>query len=527
MSVRYPVPQAARSRVGRSGIWNAPLTTASADVTLALTGVAATGQIGDLGDSVSYALTGNAATGSVGSLGDEVSYALTGVAATGGAGSIIPSTTYALTGNSATGAPGSVSSAPSYAISGVAATGNVGAVVPSITYALTGNEATGAVGTVSTGSDVTTALTGVAATGQVGTPGVSITYALTGVSAAGSAGSIAAAASYAIGGNAATGSVGSVEDAVAYALTGVQALGEVGTLVVPGDVTRALTGVSAIGQVGNLSASTEAAIPDVVGLSQADAIAALEAAGFVVSSSTSPSLHVAVGLVISQDPAAGSSAAAGSTVALLISNGSAALIGGGRRKNVPFRPIKRKRKEVESRLPIAKVEAKASGLLLGLMARGLATPTLPQPTLPEPAPALAVASIAPAVLVEVPPAAIEEPKPEVLPLTLDAVAQMMREHYAVLLAQLAHVTSELEQMRTAAAPPAPPTEIPMLRDPVNDAMHALLPTLRDPIDLDAVLEEPEERPPAKPAPAAPPKMTREQIDTENERRARLAVERLL
>lgn len=233
-------------------------TQASADVTLALTGVAATGAVGNLGDAISYALTGNAATGSVGNLGDAISYALTGNAASGGVGSVVPSIAYALTGNAATGAPGSLAAGVSYALTGNAATGNVGAVVSDISYGLTGNQATGAVGTLSTGNDASAALTGVSATGQVGTLGVSITYALTGVSAAGSVGSLLASITQPVTGNQATGSVGSLGDAVSYGLTGVQATGEVGTLGVPGDVTKALTGVSAEGQVGNLTPALEA-----------------------------------------------------------------------------------------------------------------------------------------------------------------------------------------------------------------------------------------------------------------------------
>lgn len=68
------------------------------------------------------------------------------------------------------------------------------------------------------------------------------------------------------------------------------------------------------------------------------------------------------------------------------------------------------------------------------------------------------------------------------------------------------------------------------RDPVHEALHALLPAISEPIDLDAIPEEPDQAPEALEAvapPPAPPKMTREQIDAENERRARLAAERLL
>ena len=55
---------------------------------------------------------------------------------------------------------------------------------------------------------------------------------------------------------------------------------------------------------------------------------------------------------------------------------------------------------------------------------------------------------------------------------------------------------------------------------------SLLPALAEPIDIDAVPEEPEPAA-AAPAPPEPPRMTREQINAENERRARIAAERLL
>lgn len=165
------------------------------------------------------------------------------------------------------------------------------------------------------------------------------------------------------------------------------------------------------------------------------------------------------------------------------------------------------------------VKPKVSPLLLGLMARGLAMPTPAAPMLPEPAPVLDVASIAQAVLLEALPAAIEVPKPEAAPTPEQQLAARVQE----LEQQMMQLQADLAALRQ---PPEPAQAT--ARDPVHEALHALLPALSEPIDLDALPEEPEQPPEiAAPAPAAPPKMTREEIDAENERRARLAAEILL
>jgi hypothetical protein len=62
-------------------------------------------------------------------------------------------------------------------------------------------------------------------------------------------------------------------------------------------------------------------VPDVVGLSEADATTAVEAEGLTVTVTTAYSASIAVGLVISQDPIAGSSVTAGSAVTITVSLG--------------------------------------------------------------------------------------------------------------------------------------------------------------------------------------------------------------
>ncbi len=72
----------------------------------------------------------------------------------------------------------------------------------------------------------------------------------------------------------------------------------------------------------------EADIPNVVGLSEADARTRLENAGFEVTTQTAPDEAIAVGDVISQNPSGGT-APPGSTVTIVVSTGPAGGGGGG------------------------------------------------------------------------------------------------------------------------------------------------------------------------------------------------------
>ncbi len=67
-----------------------------------------------------------------------------------------------------------------------------------------------------------------------------------------------------------------------------------------------------------------ATIPDVSGMSQADAVAALEAAGYVVSVQQEASDTVAAGNIVRTDPVSGTELAAGETVTVVVSTGSGA-----------------------------------------------------------------------------------------------------------------------------------------------------------------------------------------------------------
>ena len=66
----------------------------TSDVTIALTGVAATAAVGTLGVLLTLGLTGNAGTGAVGTVSPATSVSVSGNAGTGSVGSVTPSNTH-------------------------------------------------------------------------------------------------------------------------------------------------------------------------------------------------------------------------------------------------------------------------------------------------------------------------------------------------------------------------------------------------------------------------------------------------
>ena len=82
-------------------------------------------------------------------------------------------------------------------------------------------------------------------------------------------------------------------------------------------------GQTALGFV-NVTTAASRTVPNVVGLTQANAQTSITAAGLSVGAiTTANSATVAAGSVISQNPASGASVAAGSAVALVVSLGPA------------------------------------------------------------------------------------------------------------------------------------------------------------------------------------------------------------
>lgn len=169
----------------------------STDLSLALTGVAATGAVGGITQSggspppVNYGqinrpvigLNGPIALSAFGrppratsnAFTANLTLALSGVAAAAALGSISAQVAMALTGISATGAVGTVGASSggnlSLTLTGVAATTALGALAPSTVMTLTGNSAVGVLGTVTysgSSANLTLALIGVAAIGRIG-----------------------------------------------------------------------------------------------------------------------------------------------------------------------------------------------------------------------------------------------------------------------------------------------------------------------------------------------------------------------
>jgi hypothetical protein len=121
--------------------------------------------------SVTVAVTGVEATGSVGTVGVAATVPTSGVSATGAVGTVDAAVTIGLSGAQATGQVGNADVAVTVPTIGVEATGSVGTVSTAapITVSLSGVEAAGSVGSVSIAGDVTVSLSGVEATGSVGT----------------------------------------------------------------------------------------------------------------------------------------------------------------------------------------------------------------------------------------------------------------------------------------------------------------------------------------------------------------------
>ncbi len=194
-------------------------------------------------------------------------------------------------------------------------------------------------------------------------------------------------------------------------------------------------------------------VPDVVGLAQADATTTLEGDGFVVAVTTAASSTVPAGQVISQDPVGGSFATAGSTVTIVVSTGDVPsvnpLMGGSKKKkkpnrNIQFKPAAEAGEETptdETKPEPAK--KRASGLLLGLLARlepeATAALVVPEPVAPAPV----VVAEAPAVVVAPAPAPVEPAAPTPDPVAVELTS--LKDRIAGLEGTLMHMLSVLDR----------------------------------------------------------------------------------
>lgn len=140
----------------------------------------------------------------------------------------------------------------------------------------------------------------------------------------------------------------------------------------PGVTPDATPGVEWRQQSGHGLSSIAAAqpveVPNVVGETEAAGTTTLETALFVVSVSTAYSASVALGLIISQDPAGGAFAAEGSTVGIVVSLGpepAATNLGGDDappRKQKDYRPELDEKRLQEQRELRESIE-RAAGLI--------------------------------------------------------------------------------------------------------------------------------------------------------------------
>lgn len=256
---------------------------ASADATVNLTGVGATGAAGAAIARVDPALTGVAGAGSAGDVAKTVGPAVTGVQGAGAAGDFAKTATPpTLTGVAGTGSAGSFTPNVQPALAGVAGTGAAGDVTAQVTALsnLSGLEAIGTIGGFGFGVDAP--LPGVVGVGEAGSFPEPLEPHLVGVPASGQAGNIKASV---LGWSFTPRDRGElwrpiddqgpedwnpqppdtldvwVSNSKSKAMAGVQARGEVGTIGVEVEeaenptISKAVTGVAATGGVGNLTAS--------------------------------------------------------------------------------------------------------------------------------------------------------------------------------------------------------------------------------------------------------------------------------
>lgn len=140
-------------------IW-VPVAAAAGDITVGLTGQAASATAGALAPSAAKALVGESAAAAAGTLSPAASMSLTGAAATAAAGTLAPTS--------------------AKAISGQAASAAAGTVAPATTLGLAGQAATAATGFVTVPGDVTLALTGISMSANAGTLAPATARALSG-----------------------------------------------------------------------------------------------------------------------------------------------------------------------------------------------------------------------------------------------------------------------------------------------------------------------------------------------------------
>lgn len=211
------------------------------------------------GSDVTVALTGQAATASAGTLVPSSSKALSGQAVTASAGTLTPTYSLALTGSAVTTSAGTLTPSASKALLGTAVTVSAGTVTPSTAVALSGQAVTVSAGTITynAGSDITLALSGQDVTASAGTLVPSSNVSLAGSAVTASAGTVVPTFPRTLSGSAVTASAGTVTPSMSVPLVGQAVTVSAGTITYApqGDVTVALTGEAVTVSAGTLTPS--------------------------------------------------------------------------------------------------------------------------------------------------------------------------------------------------------------------------------------------------------------------------------
>lgn len=212
------------------------------DVTVALTGIAATAQPGNLAADHARALTGAQATAQQGSIGVDRATPLTGSQATASAGSVSLGVTVGVSGVSGTLTAGNLAPALTKALTGIASAGEPGTLNVTTFVPLSGNASIVSPGTVGVPSnpDVTVALTGVSASAAAGNLSTDRETAITGAQSGAAAGNVAVNNERGLTSAPIVVEAGSVAPSTARALSGNESATGIGSLGVSRD--RALTG---------------------------------------------------------------------------------------------------------------------------------------------------------------------------------------------------------------------------------------------------------------------------------------------
>ena len=150
------------------------------DITLALSGQAATSTAGSLLPQFAVPMTGQGATVAAGTTSPSLSGVLAGAAISSTAGSLLPQFSIPMTGQRATLTAGSTTPGYSFGLTGQGMTSATGSLLPVFGIPLTGQQITVTPGTMTPFAGVVLALTGQGMTSSTGTLGVQFEVPLTG-----------------------------------------------------------------------------------------------------------------------------------------------------------------------------------------------------------------------------------------------------------------------------------------------------------------------------------------------------------